>query len=111
MLQVIVFALFFGWLYLELVGADKKLAIFQDTNQVLMRLITMIIQLTPYGVLLLMAKLGATLGLGEISKVLVYFCTVAIALLLHGLLVYPLLLKAITGLSPFFFKKMKNRYL
>ena len=50
-----------------------------------------------------MAKLGATLGLGEISKVLVYFCTVAVALLLHGLLVYPLLLKAITGLSPFLF--------
>ena len=68
----------------------------------------MIIQLTPYGVFFLMAKLGATLGLGEISKVLVYFCTVAVALLLHGLLVYPLLLKAITGLSPFsFFKKTK----
>ena len=56
-----------------------------------------------------MAKLGAPLGLGEISKGLVYFCTVAVALLLHGLLVYPLLLKAITGLSPIsFFKKMRE---
>ena len=69
----------------------------------------MIIQLTPYGVFFLMAKLGATLGLGEISKVLIYFCTVAVALLLHGMLVYPLLLKAITGLSPLsFFKKMRE---
>ena len=104
MLQVIVFALFLG---LALSGAgqsgQKISDFFIDTNQVLMRLITMIIQLTPYGVFFLMAKLGATLGLGEISKVLVYFCTVAVALLLHGMLVYPLLLKAITGLSPFSF--------
>ena len=110
MLQVIVFALFLG---LALSGAgqsgQKISDFFVDTNQVLMRLITMIIQLTPYGVFFLMAKLGATLGLGEISKVLIYFCTVAVALLLHGMLVYPLLLKAITGLSPLsFFKKMRE---
>ena len=110
MLQVIVFALFLGMALSGAGQSGKKISdFFIDTNQVLMRLITMIIQLTPYGVFFLMAKFGATLGLGEISKVLVYFCTVAIALLLHGLLVYPLLLKAITGLSPFsFFKKMRE---
>ena len=61
MLQVIVFALFLG---LALSGAGQsgqKIGnFFIDTNQVLMRLISMIIQLTPYGVFFLMAKPGPT---------------------------------------------------
>jgi hypothetical protein len=39
----------------------------------MMKLITMVIQLTPYGVFCLMVKLGATVGWVEIGKVLGLF--------------------------------------
>ena len=55
----------------------------------MMRLITMIIALTPIGVFCLMTQLGATLGLAEIAKVAMYFATIVIALLAHAALVYP----------------------
>ena len=90
MLQVIVFALLLG-LALSRAGAagDRIGEFFADLNEVMMKLITMVIQLTPYGVFCLMVKLGASVGWVEIGKVLAYFLTVASALILHGLIVYP----------------------
>ena len=104
MLQVIVFALLLG-LALSRAGAagDRIADFFADLNQVMMKLITMVIQLTPYGVFCLMVKLGATVGWVEIGKVLAYFLTVASALVLHGLIVYPSLLKVLTGINPLLF--------
>ena len=104
MLQVIVFALLLG-LALSRAGAagDRIADFFADLNQVMMKLITMVIQLTPYGVFCLMVKLGATVGWVEIGKVLAYFLTVASALILHGLIVYPSLLKVLTGINPLLF--------
>jgi Na+/H+-dicarboxylate symporter len=110
MLQVIVFALLLG-LALSRAGAagDRVADFFADLNQVMMKLITMVIQLTPYGVFCLMVKLGATVGWVEIGKVLAYFLTVASALILHGLIVYPSLLKVLTGINPLMFlRKMRE---
>ena len=110
MLQVILFALLFG-LALSKAGTsgEKLRAFFMDLNDVMMRLITMIIALTPIGVFCLMTQLGATLGLAEIAKVAMYFATIVIALLAHAALVYPLLLKSLTGLSPLaFLAKMRE---
>ena len=110
MLQVIVFALLLG-LALSRAGAagDRIADFFADLNQVMMKLITMVIQLTPYGVFCLMVKLGATVGWVEIGKVLAYFLTVASALILHGLIVYPSLLKVLTGINPLMFlRKMRE---
>ena len=110
MLQVIVFALLLG-LALSRAGAagDRIADFFADLNQVMMKLITMVIQLTPYGVFCLMVKLGATVGWVEIGKVLAYFLTVASALILHGLIVYPSLLKVLTGINPvMFLRKMRE---
>ncbi len=110
MLQVILFALLFG-LALSKAGTsgEKLRAFFMDLNDVMMRLITMIIALTPIGVFCLMTQLGATLGLAEIAKVAIYFATIVIALLAHAALVYPLLLKSLTGLSPLaFLAKMRE---
>ena len=91
MLQVILFALLFG-LALSKAGTNgqKLRSFFTDLNEVMMRLITMIIALTPIGVFCLMTQLGATLGLAEIAKVAMYFATIVIALLAHAVLVYPL---------------------
>ena len=110
MLQVIVFALLLG-LALSRAGAagDRIADFFADLNQIMMKLITMVIQLTPYGVFCLMVKLGATVGWVEIGKVLAYFLTVASALILHGLIVYPSLLKVLTGINPLMFlRKMRE---
>ncbi len=110
MLQVIVFALLLGLALSRAGEAGARIAeFFADLNQVMMKLITMVIQLTPYGVFCLMVKLGATVGWVEIGKVLAYFMTVASALILHGLIVYPTLLKTLTGLNPLMFlRKMRE---
>ena len=110
MLQVILFGLLFGLALSRAGTSGQKLrAFFVDLNEVMMRLITMIIVLTPIGVFCLMTQLGATLGLAEIAKVAMYFATIVIALLAHAALVYPLLLKSLTGLSPLaFLAKMRE---
>jgi Na+/H+-dicarboxylate symporter len=110
MLQVILFALLFGLALSKAGTSGQKLrAFFMDLNDVMMRLITMIIALTPIGVFCLMTQLGATLGLAEIAKVAMYFATIVMALLAHAALVYPLLLKSLTGLSPLaFLAKMRE---
>ena len=110
MLQVILFALLFGLALSRAGTSGQKLrAFFVDLNEVMMRLITMIIVLTPIGVFCLMTQLGATLGLAEIAKVAMSFATIVIALLAHAALVYPLLLKSLTGLSPLaFLAKMRE---
>ena len=70
MLQVILFALLFGLALSKAGTSGQKLrSFFTDLNEVMMRLITMIIALTPIGVFCLMTQLGATLGLAEIAKV------------------------------------------
>ena len=113
MLQVILFALLFGLALSKAGGSGEKLrAFFSDLNDVMMRLISMIIALTPIGVFCLMTQLGATLGLAEIAKVAMYFATIVIALLVHASLVYPLLLKTLTGLNPLvFLRKMREALL
>ena len=110
MLQVIVFALLLGLALSRAGDAGSRIAgFFQDLNEVMMKLITMVIQLTPYGVFCLMVKLGATVGWVEIGKVLAYFLTVASALILHGLLVYPTLLRILAGVNPLtFLRKMRE---
>ena len=90
-------------------AGDRIGEFFADLNEVMMKLITMVIQLTPYGVFCLMVKLGVSVGWVEIGKVLAYFLTVASALILHGLIVYPTLLKALTGINPLMFlRKMRE---
>ena len=110
MLQVIIFALLFGLALSHAGAAGSRISsFFADLNEVMMKLITMVIQLTPYGVFCLMVKLGATVGWVEIGKVLAYFLTVASALILHGLVVYPTLLRILVGVNPLvFLRKMRE---
>jgi len=110
MLQVIIFALLMGLALSQAGEAGARIvSVFNDLNSVFMKMITMVIMLTPYGVFCLMVKLGATVGLGEIGKVFVYFATVVLALLFHACIVYPSLLKTLAGLSPrVFLPKMKE---
>ncbi|OUV03978.1 MAG: dicarboxylate/amino acid:cation symporter [Betaproteobacteria bacterium TMED82] len=104
MLQVIVFALFLG-LAISKSGENGKdiLLSLDKINQVLMKLIMLIVSFAPYGVFALMVKLGLTVGVDEISKLAAYFFTVVGVLILHGLLVYPTLLFIFARVNPVVF--------
>lgn len=110
MLQVIVFALFLGIAISKSGESGKKISeIFENANEILMKLIMMIVSLAPYGVFCLMVKLGLSVGVSEITKLAAYFFTVVGVLILHGLIVYPLLLMLISRVNPLIFlKKMRE---
>ncbi|WP_341501335.1 dicarboxylate/amino acid:cation symporter [Gallaecimonas sp. GXIMD4217] len=113
MLQIIVFALLFG-LSMALAGkAGERLAkVFEDLNVVVMKLVTILMNLAPYGVFFLMAKLFSTMGFETIASLVKYFMLVLFVLLLHAFMTYPLLLKLLTRLSPItFLKKMRDAVL
>ncbi|CAM5207813.1 dicarboxylate/amino acid:cation symporter [Alishewanella longhuensis] len=110
MLQIIVFAVLFG-LAVALSGktGERIAAMFTDFNEVIMKLVTLLMNLAPYGVFFLMAKLFTTLGFSTIASLLKYFLVVLTVLVIHGLVVYPVLLKALSGLNPvIFLKKMRD---
>ena len=109
MLQVIVFSILFG-IALSLAGksGEKVANLFNDLNEIIMKLITILMNLAPYGVFCLMAKLFATLGFDTIGNLITYFLLVLFVLVLHGTLTYTLMIKTLSGLNPFvFFKKMR----
>ncbi|GHB76611.1 proton/glutamate symporter [Psychrosphaera saromensis] len=110
MLQVIVFALLFG-VSMALAGkAGERLAsLFNDLNTVIMRLVVILMNVAPYGVFFLLAKLFTTLEFETIASLIKYFLLVVFVLLLHAFVVYGSLLKVFTGLSPvMFFRKMRD---
>lgn len=110
MLQIIVFAVLFG-LAVALSGktGERIAAMFTDFNEVIMKLVTLLMNLAPYGVFFLMAKLFTTLGFGTIASLLKYFLVVLAVLFIHGLVVYPALLKLLSGLNPvIFLRKMRD---
>ena len=113
MLQVIVFALLFG-IAMALSGeSGKRVAkVFDDLNTVVLKLVTILMNLAPIGVFCLMAKLFTTIEMGLILGLAKYFFTVLAALFIHALINYSALLKVLTGLSPVtFLTKMKDAFM
>jgi len=109
-LQVIVFAVLFG-IAISAAGkpGERIASFFSDLNEVIMKLVAILMNLAPYGVFFLMAKLFTGLGLGAIVNLAEYFLVLAGTLLLHGLVTYSVMLKGFTGLSPItFLKKMED---
>ncbi len=110
MLQIIVFAVLFG-ISMAMTGeAGKRVsAFFEDINTVIMRLVTIIMNLAPYGVFVLMAKLFSTIGGDTIFSLAKYFFLVFGVLIIHGLVTYSILLKLLSGLNPVvLLKKMRD---
>jgi Na+/H+-dicarboxylate symporter len=109
MLQVIVFALLFGVATALAGEAGERIAsLFEDLNQVIMRLVTILMNLAPYGVFCLMAKLFTDMSLATFGNLIIYFMVVLGVLFIHGLITYPVILKMLTGLNPMIFlKKMR----
>ena len=110
MLQVIVFALLVGYSISHAGEAGVRIAnFFRDMEEVVMRMVSVMMAFAPYGVFALLAKLFATMGIGTILDLAAYFFTVLGVLVLHGALTYGLMVKAFTGLSPVpMFQKMRR---
>jgi Na+/H+-dicarboxylate symporter len=101
MLQVIVFALLLGFAITRCGEPGERIAaFFKDFEAIIMKIVAMLMVLAPYGVFALLAKLFSQLGFSAILDLAKYFSTVVFVLLLHGLVVYSLLIKAIIGLPP-----------
>jgi Na+/H+-dicarboxylate symporter len=106
MLQVIVFALLFGIAISRSGEFGTKVAkSFESLNHVIMEMIMILMQLAPYGIFCLLAKIFYTTGFELIQQLFVYFITVVLALFFHGTVVYTSILKILTGLSPIRFLK------
>ena len=110
MLQIIVFAVLFG-IAMALSGkpGERLAAVFNDLSEVIMKLVTILMNLAPYGVFFLMAKLFTTLGFETIISLAKYFGVVLTVLIFHGLVSYSVILKLLTGLNPLMFlRKMRD---
>ncbi|WP_041521801.1 dicarboxylate/amino acid:cation symporter [Gilvimarinus agarilyticus] len=104
MLQVIVFSVLLGVAIAKSGEQGAPVAsFFENLNHVVLRMIMMLVQLAPYGVFCLLAKLFASMGFGVFQDLLFYFFTVAGVLLLQAVVVYPSLLKLLSGLNPLIF--------
>ena len=110
MLQIIVFALMLGVAITKAGEAGARVRpMFVAMNDVLMKLITILISLAPYGVFCLMTGLFVTVGWEEIGRLIGYFLTVVATLLLHLTVVYPTLLTVLGRLNPIrFLAKMRE---
>ncbi len=101
MLQVIVFSLLLGYaISLSGEAGRRVTAVFRDFEQVIMKMVAVLMALAPYGVFCLLAKLFSQLGITAIADLAKYFLTVVFVLFIHAFSVYSLLLKFLAGLSP-----------
>ncbi len=100
MLQVIFMALLLGGVIKSL-GETAKGAVsgFQVANKIMMKLISVVMQLAPIGVFALMLKLGATLEAAIFGSVLEYLVVILSLLLLWIFVVYPFAVSMFTPVS------------
>ncbi|WP_299795396.1 dicarboxylate/amino acid:cation symporter [uncultured Shewanella sp.] len=100
MLQVIFMALLVGGVIKSL-GDGVPLLVqgFQEGNKLMMKLITVVMQLAPIGVFALMLKLGATLEASIFLSVLEYLVVILGLLLTWIFIVYPVAVGAFTSVS------------
>ena len=104
MLQVIVFAILVGVAISRCgdIGIRVRASL-QDWNEVIMRLILMMMMVAPVGVFCLMVTLFATMGLSAIADLIKYFLTVILVLFLHFSMTYSILIRVLAGLNPITF--------
>ncbi|XOV78265.1 MAG: dicarboxylate/amino acid:cation symporter [Aestuariibacter sp.] len=110
MLQIIVFALLFG-IAMTMSGkpGERLINVFNDLNDVIMKLVTILMNLAPIGVFALMANLFSTIGFDTIFSLIKYFVLVLVVLAIHAFVSYPVILKLLTGLNPrILLSKMKE---
>ena len=100
MLQIIVFALLSG-IGLSLMGEKGKylLNLFENLNELIMKLVSIVMLFAPIGVFGLIAKTFSTVGYSGLVPLAKYILVVYLGLIIHAVFVYGSLFKGFTGLS------------
>ena len=102
MLGIIFFSLLFGFFMTRIksdLGNTLK-SFWQAVFEVMMLITDLVMKFAPIGVFALVAKVMVISGFDAFRPLLTFFFTVIIALLIHIVIVMPLLLKFIGGVSP-----------
>ncbi len=110
MLQIIFFAILMGVCIL-MVGrpAKKVVELVEVLNEIMMKMVTLIMEIAPYAVFCLIAKAMANLGLELFAQLIGYVLVLIGILLLHLFVTIQAVLKIFSGLSPIkFMKKMRG---
>lgn len=107
MLQIIFFSLLVGISLAHLGSRGERLVkLFEDLNELIMKMITIIMLAAPVGVFALVANTFATMGWGAAKQLAKYMICVLLGLLIHCLFTYTGALAFIGRVNPLnFFKK------
>jgi len=110
MLQIIFFVVLFGCCILLVGETGKKIIVLNNVmNEIMMKVVTVVMHVAPYGVFCLMAKTFSQQGPALILPMFKYFIVVIAALGVHGFITMGLILKFYGRLNPFiFFRKMRS---
>jgi proton glutamate symport protein len=102
MLGLIFFSLLFGFFMTKLKSETGTVlrTFWQGVFDVMMLITDLVMKFAPIGVFALVAKVVVISGFDAFRPLLTFFFTVIIALLIHIVIVMPLLLKFIGGVSP-----------
>jgi len=101
MLQIIFFALLTG-VCLTLIPPDRSrpvLSFFEAVNDVIIKMVHLIMKTAPYAVFALIAAVVADFGFGILSMLIKYCVVVLLGLIIHTLFTYCLALKIFTRMS------------
>ena len=110
MLPIIFFAILVG-ISMLMVGHKAKSFIegAEIANEIMMKMVTIIMSLAPYAVFALIAKAIASLGLALLASLAGYVLVLVGALMFHLFITLMITLKVFSGLSPaMFIRKIRN---
>ena len=112
MLQIIVFALLFGYGLLKIGENGEKIKIFfENLYQIILQIVNIVILVSPIGVFCLIFNIFATLGIEIITDLLEYFLVLTFILIFHASFTYSIML-SLSNLNPLiFFRKMRETML
>ncbi|WP_177163732.1 dicarboxylate/amino acid:cation symporter [uncultured Fusobacterium sp.] len=106
MLQVIFFAVMTGFVITILGEKAKRLqGIFEEVNSLMLKMVSLIMELAPFGIFGLIGKTFITLGWAAMKPLASFIIVTYILLLFHGLVVYQILLRVYAKESPVAFLK------
>lgn len=107
MLQVIFFAMFLG-ITISLTGRPAEFikTFFTSFNDVMMKMVMLVMHFAPYGVFCLMAVTFANLGFDVVRELFLFVIVTVLAMVIHVVVVYTGLLKYVAKLpiKPFLMK-------
>lgn len=113
MLQIIFFVIIFAIAMLMSGETGRQLAdTAEKLNEVMMKVVTLVMDFAPIGVFFLIAKTFSIEGISLILPMIGYFSVVILCLLLHGLGTFSLLLLIFAKLNPWvFINKMRPAHI